>query len=51
MQNEHANASILSLLFAWATHAARVRLQSMKPRYTTEEIASVVARTGNPTGT
>jgi hypothetical protein len=43
---DYANASLLSLFVAWAAH----RIRTMKPEYTSDEIARVTALSGNPPG-
>ena len=43
-------ASLFSLLPAWATHRLAARLAAMKPEYTAEEAATAAALSGNPSG-
>ena len=51
MQQPRSETAITSRLYAWATYYLRARLRTMRPIHTTEQIAAVVAATGNPAGT
>lgn len=52
MQNTpHSHLTFWQLLRAWAAHRLRESIEANKSQYSTEEIAAMVARSGNPSGT
>jgi hypothetical protein len=46
----HRDEPILPLLLAWAGYHLAMRLRAMRPALTTEQVATAVALTGNPSG-
>lgn len=50
MQNIKQTVS-LSMVLAWAIHQVSLLMMSLKPRHSAEQIAEIVARSGNPAGT
>lgn len=53
MQNTtpHSHLSFWQLVLAWGAHRVSEAIEANKSKHTTEEIAALVARSGNPSGT
>jgi hypothetical protein len=52
MQNTpHSHLTFWQLLLAWAAHRLSEAIETNKPRHSAEEIAAMVARSNNPSGT
>ncbi len=46
----HQDEAFFPLLLAWARYHLAARLRAMRPALTTEQVATTVALTGNPSG-
>lgn len=52
MQNTpHSHLTFWQMLLAFAAHRLSVAMEANKPEHSSEEIAALVARSGNPSGT
>jgi hypothetical protein len=52
MQNTpHSHLTFWQMLLAWGAHRLSGGEETDKPKYSTEEVAALVARSGNPSGT
>lgn len=47
----HSHLTFWQMLLAWAAHRLSEALDANKPKHSAEEIAALVARSGNPSGT
>lgn len=47
----HSHLTFWQMLLAWGAHRLSEVMEANKPKYSTEEIAALVARSGNPSGT
>ncbi len=47
----HSHLTFWQMLLAWVAHRLSGAVDTNKPEHSTEEIAALVARSGNPSGT
>ncbi len=47
----HSHLSFWQMLLAWGAHRLSGGVEADKPKHSTEDIAALVARSGNPSGT
>ena len=47
----HSHLTFWQMLLAWGAHRLSETLEVNKPKHSAEEIAALVARSGNPSGT